>query len=235
VCSSDLLSKGYQPRQIISCLKILDVPIASLQNAVEELHTYSLASVSLDDCWRYATAGRLTVSRVHIRRMIANVLGCSAAQLPNILTKDNSIRVVQINDVRANLAFLHGEGFTQKQIISVPLVLLHSPEVLQRHWSAVTDPSSQSAVSVAYRRFAECAEKQLNVLQYAIEQSANFQHAAIVFADQVELRHLETVDNVDHEIGRKLSTSRSSSYSVGIDDEDLSDEEEISPSANNVL
>ena len=186
-----LLSEGYAVSDILNCPPpTLSLSLKSLQMAVSKLRPYHLQCVDLAVINYYArTRNILSSRRCQFRTIVSRVIGCARSALPP-LQNDNSIRAVTDLERTAgvNAAYLRDElGFTAEDLASVPLVLVHSPDVVRRHWNALSDVDDERTrltcagrrVKALFRRHADNGRLRLNVLQYCIEREANFSHACV--------------------------------------------------------
>jgi len=182
-----LLSEGYTVSHIVSNPQTLLRSLKGLQMAVRELRPYHLHCVDLTVINHYALTRRLKLSnRSTFRLVIARVIGCLPSALPP-LPEDSSIRAVK--DLKhtavVNAKFLCDElGFTGEDLVSVPLVLAHAPDILRRNWNAlnkVVDDQSHCGhqAKVLFRQNSDNRLMQLNLLQYCIEKEVNFSHACV--------------------------------------------------------
>jgi len=215
-----LLSQGYAVSDIVSYPQILIMSLEKIRMAVDELKPYHLDCADLAMVRHYAQSRRILSSRrIHIRSVIAGAIGCSRSALP-LLPTDSSIRAVK--DIHrtavVNTNYLRDKlGFTTEDLASVPLVVVHAPDVVRRHWNALdgTDDSqteqscgvSQQAKAL-FRRHAD-RRLRLSLLQYSIEKEANFVHACVS-------TWAEDSDDED-----ELPVTRSASASAVDDDSDV--------------
>ena len=181
-----LLSEGYAVSDIVNCPQTLLRSLKGLKKAVCALRPYHLQCVDLAMINHYVLHRRVLSSRrCEFRTVIAHVIGCSRAALPP-MRNDSSVRAVKLDLQRTaevNARYLRDElGFTVEDLASVPLVLAHSPDVVRRHWNALSVDNDEQAgrqLRAFFRQHADNARLRLNVLQYCIEKETNFSHACV--------------------------------------------------------
>jgi len=187
-----LLSEGYAPSDIANCPQILRPSLSRLKMAVRDLKPYHLQRVDLTVVAHYAATHRISSShRGSVRAVIARTIGCSHSVLPP-LPKVNQVHAVKDSkDIRhavdVNARYFCDElGFRAEDLASVPLVLVHAPNVVRRHWNALDDVDDDAGTELSrgcrqakelFRRHADNRRLRLNLLQYCIEKELNFRHA----------------------------------------------------------
>jgi len=184
-----LLSEGYAASEILGCpAPTLRLSLKKLRGAVAALRPYHLQCVDLATINHYARTRRvLSTRRCDFRAVVARAVGCPRTALPP-LPKHRDIRAVRDLERAsdANVRFLRDElGFAADDLASVPLVVAHAPDVVRRHWNALSDDDDARLSCVdwrareLFRRSSGNARLRLNVLQYCVEKEANFSHACV--------------------------------------------------------
>ena len=185
-----LLSEGYTVFDIVNCPQALKRSLETLKLAVNELKPYHLQCVDLAVVCHYTLKRSILSShRCQFRFHIARAIGCSRSALPP-LPKDSSVNASKdiYNTAVVNARYLRDElGFTAEDLMSVPLVIAHEPDIVWRHWNALDNAdSNQSELSSGdrlakslFRRHVDNRRLRLNLLQYCIEKEVNFSHVRV--------------------------------------------------------
>ena len=172
-----LNERGYSAEDVVNCPTILHkIEVSRLISAFTELEDEAgLEEVTLPTLLSFVNYHKLPAWRNGTQRSLRRALGTEQAEVAEVLPRDYAGLFQQRPSViKENFAFLRTNNFERAVILDLPVVLGHSHQVLVRHWNDL--PKAQSE---HFDKWKNDPRKLLNLLQYDIEQSANFKHRVL--------------------------------------------------------
>lgn len=166
-----LLSVGFAPADILAYPTILEVTLDQLHCVLSDHLNYHIGDVSLPMCHSIISRNS---RRQKSRESLVNFQAVNSLMLPR-----NALKHLDRSIMLHNFTFLEQCGFTNSDITAVPLVLLHSVDVVMQHWKIVADKNNEATTAHVFRKYVNDPIKQLNILQYSIERATNFRQAYV--------------------------------------------------------